>query len=183
MTHCSAVETTGRVADDVALRRGDRASQLGTDAVQAQSTPTLVPGQALRRDVPSCRRAGADRPETFHRVIPIRRPRRVGLRADVERPDDREFKYRMPGGRRRRGDGPPSIFQTVPTIQSVKMVWRLRCPDAVPRSCRPAVARLGGDLDGEYDRGTDMTTFYGSPPLQKDNRLAVNELRRTGARG
>ena len=61
-----------------------------------------------------------------------------------------EFKYRTPGGRRRRArrDGPPTLFHAVPTSHLVKMVWRLcAVADAVPRPRRPTAARLGRHLD------------------------------------
>ena len=79
----------------------------------------------------------------------------------------REFKYRVPGGRRRRarGDGPPSIFEAVPTSQLVKMVWRLLLSQTPKHD--PADQPLPDWADTwmrEYDRGTDMTTFFGSPP-------------------
>ena len=61
--------------------------------------------------------------------------------------------------------GPPSIFQTVPTSQLAKMVWRLALSQTPYHD--PADQPLPDWADTwmrEYDRGTDMTTFFGSPP-------------------
>jgi hypothetical protein len=79
-----------------------------------------------------------------------------------------EFKYRTPGGRRRRArrDGPPTLFHAVPTSHLVKMVWRLWLSQTPYHD--PADQPLPDWADtwmNEYDRGTDMTTFAGSSPL------------------
>ena len=105
--------------------------------------------------------------ETFDKVIPFEH-RGASARELMSRGlMTREFRYRVPGGRRRRarGDGPPSIFQAVPTSQLVKMVWRLALSQTPKHN--PADQPLPDWADTwmrEYDRGTDMTTFFGSPP-------------------
>jgi hypothetical protein len=75
-----------------------------------------------------------------------------------------EFKYRTPGGRRRRArDGPPTLFHAVPTSQLAKMVWRLWLSQTPYHD--PTDQPLPDWADtwmGEYDRGTDMTSFNGS---------------------
>jgi predicted metal-dependent hydrolase len=74
----------------------------------------------------------------------------------------RELKYRLPGGRGRRGDGPPSIFQDVPSTQLAKMLWRLWLSQTPYHD--PANQPLPGWADTwmqEYARGTDMTKFFG----------------------
>jgi hypothetical protein len=76
-----------------------------------------------------------------------------------------EFRYRIPGGARRRShrDGPPTLFHAVPTNQLVKMVWRLWLSQTPYHD--PAHQPLPDWADSwmrEYDRGTDMTTFSGA---------------------
>ncbi len=78
-----------------------------------------------------------------------------------------EFKYRVPGGRRRqtRRSGAPTLFNAVPTSQLAKMVWRLALSQTPHHN--PADQPLPGWADTwmrEYDRGTNMTTFFGAPP-------------------
>jgi predicted metal-dependent hydrolase len=78
-----------------------------------------------------------------------------------------EFKYRTPGGRRRRArrNGPPTLFHAVPTSQLVKMVWRLWLSQTPYHD--PADQPLPAWADTwmrEYDRGTDMTSFAGAAP-------------------
>ena len=78
-----------------------------------------------------------------------------------------EFKYRVPGGRRRRARraGPPTLFHAVPTTALVKMVWRLMLSQTPKHD--PADQPLPKWADTwmrEYDQGADMTTFFGSPP-------------------
>ena len=100
-----------------------------------------------------------------------------------------EFKYRVPGGRRRRGrHGPPIEFHAVPTAQLVKMVWRLMLSQTPHHD--PADQPLpdwAAEWMRQYDRGTDMTTFFGHLPKtsrqQRGDGVAVDELRRLGARG
>jgi predicted metal-dependent hydrolase len=77
-----------------------------------------------------------------------------------------EFKYRVPGGSRRRArrSGPPTLFHAVPTSQLVKMIWRLALSQTPNHD--PADQPLPDWADiwmREYDRGTDMTTFFGAP--------------------
>ena len=101
--------------------------------------------------------------ETFDRVIPFEDRGASARELMSSGLMTREFKYRTPGGRRRRGNGPPSIFQAVPTIQLVKMVWRLTLSQTPYHD--PADQPLPEWADTwmrEYDRGTDMTTFFGS---------------------
>lgn len=76
-----------------------------------------------------------------------------------------EFAFRGPGGRRRkaRRTGPPTLFDAVPTLDLVKMIWRLALSQT-PRH-DPADQPLPDWADTwmrAYDRGTDMTTFSGS---------------------
>jgi predicted metal-dependent hydrolase len=76
----------------------------------------------------------------------------------------RELKYRMPWRQGRRRDGAPSIFQDVPSSQLVKMVWRLWLSQTPYHD--PAAQPLPDWADTwmrEYERGTDMTTFFGAP--------------------
>ena len=73
-----------------------------------------------------------------------------------------EFKYRGPGGRRRRARHAdhPTMFQSVPTGDLAKMVWRLALSQAPNHD--PGTQPLPAWADtwmAEYDRGTDMTTF------------------------
>ena len=73
-----------------------------------------------------------------------------------------EFKFRGPGGRRRRSRqaGPPTLFHAVPTSHLTKMVWRLALSQTPNHD--PAVQPLPDWADTwmrEYDRGTDMTKF------------------------
>lgn len=73
-----------------------------------------------------------------------------------------EFKYRGPGGARRRAryGGCPTMFNSVPTGDLAKMVWRLalsQAPNHDPRE-QPLPAWVDTWM-AEYERGTDMTTF------------------------
>ncbi len=100
--------------------------------------------------------------ETFDRVVPFE-DRGASTRELMSKgPMTRELKYRLPGGRRRRGDGPPSIFADVPSKQLAKMVWRLWLSQTPYHD--PADQPLPDWADTwmrEYDRGTDMTRFFG----------------------
>ncbi|MCW2516726.1 MAG: hypothetical protein JWR11_5768 [Mycobacterium sp.] len=73
-----------------------------------------------------------------------------------------EFKYRGPGGRRRRNGrgGCPTMFQSVPTADLAKMVWRLalsQAPNHDPK--QQPLPDWADTWMAEYERGTDMTTF------------------------
>ncbi|MFI5510470.1 metal-dependent hydrolase [Mycobacterium sp. NPDC051804] len=73
----------------------------------------------------------------------------------------RDFKNRLPG--RRRKAGPLTMFGAVPTMQLVKMIWRLALSQMPHHD--PADQPLPDWADTwmrEYDRGTDMTKFFGS---------------------
>lgn len=77
-----------------------------------------------------------------------------------------DIKCRVPGGGRRRARraGPPTMFHAVPTTQLVTMLWRLMLSQTPKHD--PADQPLPDWADTwmrEYDRGTDMTTFFGSP--------------------
>ncbi|BBY37791.1 metal-dependent hydrolase [Mycobacterium mantenii] len=77
----------------------------------------------------------------------------------------RELKYRGPGGRRRRARAGSSttMFQAVPTRQLATMLWRLLLSQTPNHD--PADQPLPDWFDTwirEYERGTDMTTFYGA---------------------
>ncbi len=77
-----------------------------------------------------------------------------------------EIKYRGPGGRWRRGreGSPTAMFQGVPTKQLATMLWRLllsQMPNHDPAD-QPLPDWFGTWMR-EYERGTDMTTFYGVP--------------------
>jgi hypothetical protein len=162
----------GRVADDVALRRGDRAPSSRTICRHINPDPwcRVKHSRATFHHVGALAQTVA---ETFDKVIPFE-DRGASARELMSRGlMTREFRYRVPGGRRRRarGDGPPSIFQTVPTSQLVKMVWRLALSQTPKHN--PADQPLPDWADTwmrEYDRGTDMTTFVGSPPLPPAER-------------
>ena len=84
-----------------------------------------------------------------------------------------EFKFRGPGGTRRRArhGGAPTIFNAVPTSHLAKMVWRLALSQTPNHD--PAEQPLPEWADTwmrEYDRGTDMTAFFGSPPTAGNGR-------------
>jgi hypothetical protein len=83
-----------------------------------------------------------------------------------------EFKYRILGGARRaRRSGPPSLFHAVPTRQLASMVWRLVLSQTPHHD--PADQPLPAWIDTwmrEYDRGTDMTAFFGVPPSDTAER-------------
>jgi predicted metal-dependent hydrolase len=101
---------------------------------------------------------------TFDRVIPLD-DRGVSAEALMSNLLFDEFKYRVPGGRRRRirRSGPPSLFHAVPTSQLIKMVWRLALSQTPYHD--PADQPLPDWADTwmrEYDRGVDMTTFAGT---------------------
>jgi predicted metal-dependent hydrolase len=110
---------------------------------------------------------------TFDRVVPFH-DRGASTQALMSRGlMTRELKYRLPGGRRRRArsDGPPSIFQDVPSGQLAKMVWRLWLSQTPYHN--PADQPLPDWADTwmrEYDRGTDMTNFFGVPPSPSAER-------------
>ena len=78
-----------------------------------------------------------------------------------------EFKYRLPGGRRRRArhGGQPTLFQAVPIGQLGKMIWRLmlsQTPNHDPAN--QPLPKWADTWMREYDRGTDMTVFAGASP-------------------
>ncbi|AOS94427.1 hypothetical protein AN931_27375 [Mycobacterium intracellulare subsp. chimaera] len=84
-----------------------------------------------------------------------------------------EFKYRIPGGNRRRArrSGPSSLFHAVPTRQLTNMVWRLVLSQTPNHD--PADQPLPGWVDTwirEYERGTDMTSFFGAAPSDIEER-------------
>ncbi|OBH37622.1 hypothetical protein A5690_05600 [Mycobacterium intracellulare] len=103
---------------------------------------------------------------TFDEVVPI--DDRGGSARDVlSNLLYDEFKYRAPGGRRRRArrDGPPTLFHAVPTSQLITMVWRLWLSQTPYHN--PADQPLPDWADTwtrEYARGTDMALFAGAPP-------------------
>jgi predicted metal-dependent hydrolase len=75
-----------------------------------------------------------------------------------------ELKFRGPGGGRRRArrGGVPTMFNAVPTGHLAKMVWRLTLSQTPNHD--PADQPLPPWADTwmrEYDRGTDMTEFFG----------------------
>lgn len=75
----------------------------------------------------------------------------------------RELKNRLPGRHPRPRDGTPTMFGAVPTMQLVKMVWRLALSQTPHHE--PADQPLPDWADTwmrEYDRGTDMTRFSGT---------------------
>lgn len=77
-----------------------------------------------------------------------------------------ELKYRGPGGRRRRAraGSPATMLQAVSTKQLTSMLWRLLLSQTPNHD--PADQPLPDWFDTwvrEYDRGTDMTMFYGAP--------------------
>ena len=78
-----------------------------------------------------------------------------------------EFKYRGPGGakRRAREGGPVTLFNPVPTGELAAMVWRLILSQTPHHD--PAHQPLPASADEwmrEYANGTDMTTYFGHPP-------------------
>jgi Predicted metal-dependent hydrolase len=81
-----------------------------------------------------------------------------------------EFKYRLPGGRRRRArrNGPTTLFHAVPTSQLVAMVWRLALSQTPHHD--PADQPLPDWADTwmrEYERGRDMTVFSAFHPTSE----------------
>ncbi len=82
-----------------------------------------------------------------------------------------EFRYRGPGGRRRRvrRTGAPTLFNAVPTRELAAMVWRLARSQAPNHD--PGDQPLPEWVDTwmkEYARGTDMTAF--APTSGADRR-------------
>jgi predicted metal-dependent hydrolase len=77
-----------------------------------------------------------------------------------------ELKRRLPVLNRRAGDvATPSVFHAVRTTTIVKMIWRLALSQAP--SHNPADQPLPQWADEwmrAYDRGADMTTYFGTPP-------------------
>jgi predicted metal-dependent hydrolase len=101
---------------------------------------------------------------TFDRVVPLD-DRGVSAQGLMSNLLFDEFKYRLPGGHRRRTrrSGPPTLFHAVPTSQLVKMVWRLALSQTPYHD--PAEQPLPDWAETwmrEYDRGVDMTTFAGT---------------------
>ncbi|MGO8768390.1 MAG: metal-dependent hydrolase [Mycobacterium sp.] len=77
-----------------------------------------------------------------------------------------ELKYRVRGGRRRhaRAGSATTMFHAVPTKQLTTMLWRLLLSQTPNHD--PADQPLPDWFDtwvSEYERGTDMTMFYGAP--------------------
>lgn len=84
-----------------------------------------------------------------------------------------EFKYRGPGGGRRRTKrgGGPTLFGAVPTGDLARMVWRLALSQAPNHD--PGDQPLPAWADtwmAEYERGTDMTTFAGETRVGRNPR-------------
>lgn len=84
-----------------------------------------------------------------------------------------EFRYRGPGAGRRRArrTGCPTMFNSVPTGDLAKMVWRLALSQTPNHD--PGEQPLPAWADtwmAEYARGTDMTTFAGQPPVGRSPR-------------
>lgn len=84
-----------------------------------------------------------------------------------------EFKFRGPGGVRRRSrrSGPPTMFNAVPTSHLVKMVCRLalsQMPNHDPAN--QPLPEWANTWMSEYDRGADMTAFFGTPPPAGNGR-------------
>ena len=125
---------------------------------------SVVPRQARPGDIPSRRRAGDKVAKTFDKVIPFED--RGASAGELMSPAllTREFKYRGPGGRR---DGPtrgaPTHFQR----RADESTGRRWCGDLLLSQTPyhdPADQPLPEWADTwmrEYDRGTDMTTFFG----------------------
>ena len=109
--------------------------------------------------------------ETFDRVVPFE-DRGASTRELMSKGlMTRELRYRLPWSRRRRGDGPPSIFQDVPSSQLAKMVWRLWLSQTPYHD--PADQPLPEWADtwmSEYERGADMTKIFGAPPIPPAER-------------
>jgi predicted metal-dependent hydrolase len=89
-----------------------------------------------------------------------------------------EFKYRGPGGgrRRTREAGAPSMFNAVPTRQLAAMVWRLLLAQTPHHD--PAAQPLPACAEAwmrDYDRGTDMRTYIGRPPVGTNSRARSDD--------
>lgn len=81
-----------------------------------------------------------------------------------------EFKYRGPSGvkRRVREGNPTTLFNPVPTRELAAMVWRLVLSQTPHHD--PADQPLPASAETwmrEYDRGTDMTTYFGSSSVKE----------------
>jgi predicted metal-dependent hydrolase len=79
-----------------------------------------------------------------------------------------EFKYRGPGGARRRArrGGVPTLFNAVATGELTRMVWRLalsQTPNHDPAD--QPLPDWAATWMTEYERGTDMTAFTGATPI------------------
>jgi predicted metal-dependent hydrolase len=79
-----------------------------------------------------------------------------------------EFKYRGPGGARRRArrGGAPTLFNAVSTGELARMVWRLtlsQTPNHDPAD--QPLPDWAATWMAEYERGTDMTAFAGALPI------------------
>ena len=84
-----------------------------------------------------------------------------------------EFRFRGPGGARRRArrPGAPTLFNAVPTSHLAKMAWRLALSQMPHHN--PADQPLPEWADTwmhEYAQGTDMTAFFGTPPATGNAR-------------
>ena len=105
--------------------------------------------------------------ETFDEVIPFE-DRGVSAKELMSNsPLTSELRYRVPGGRRRRArqSGPSGMFHAVPTRQLIKMVCRLvlsQTPHHDPAD--QPLPEWAETWMREYDRGSDMTAFFGTPP-------------------
>lgn len=78
-----------------------------------------------------------------------------------------EFKYRGPGGakRRSREGNPVTLFNPVPTGELAAMVWRLvlsQTPHHDP--AEQPLPECADEWMRAYDKGTDMTTYFGTAP-------------------
>jgi Predicted metal-dependent hydrolase len=79
-----------------------------------------------------------------------------------------EFKFRGPGGKRRRArrGGTPTLFNAVPTSHLTKMAWRLalsQTPNHDPKE--QPLPDWADTWMAEYARGADMTSFAGDPSI------------------
>ena len=105
--------------------------------------------------------------KTFDETIPFEDRGASAQQLMSDSPLLNEFNYRIPGRtrRRERRSGPPTMFHAVPTRQLTAMIWRLILSQTPNHD--PADQPLPDWADTwmrEYDRGSDMTTFFGSPP-------------------
>ena len=146
----------------------------GSAPVPPPVAGSVVSRQTHPGDVPAHQRfVGEDR-RGIRRTHPVRGPRRLGTGIDVAGPAGR--RVQVPRAGWNAADGPDTVARPrcstrVPTGHLAKMVWRLALSQTPNHD--PADQPLPEWADTwmrEYDRGTDMTAFFGAPPTAGNGR-------------